>query len=244
MHFNKISSTINKQLLFLLCIFILSSCGSKKEDTLLKVLEAIEEDTISTITELCTPKAFEQIQLRKSVFQSLLLSDWDLRYNHVKCSEGESVSHCYICDEFENCIPVDYLKLRNIDGKWLVDHNEYAPTVVVEQFLGHLEKMDLEAARKIAGPKLRKELKAIESMIAVLKETGALTPKEIKNLKQGITTVTSFSPALEWLKCNSDASYPNTKVCFLCNSLYGQTNKGIRVTRMKDKKWYVEHYNE
>ena len=246
MHFNSIRSTIllKKQLLFFLSIFIISSCGNKKENTLLKVLEAIEQDDISTITSLCTPNAFKQIELRKSTFQSLLISDWDLRYKHLKCSEGETVSNCSLCDEYKNCTPLDYLNLRNKDGKWLVDYNEQAPNVIVERFLGYLEKMDFNAAKKISGPKLRKELEAMKLVVTLMEESGSLSQKELNNLRQQITSIAPFNPALEWLKCKDDATYPSTKICFLCNPLFGQTNEIIRVTKMSDKKWYVEYYPE
>lgn len=246
MHFNCLRSTFffKKQWLFFFGIFIISSCGNKKESTLLEVLEAIEQDNIASVSHLCTPEALEQIKMRKRTFQSMLINDWHLSYYHLKCSEGETVSRCALCDESESCTPIDYLKLRNTDGTWLVDYNQHSPTVVVEHFLGYLEKMDFEAARKIAGPKLRKELKAMESVITLLKDTEILKNQEFKKLRQDITHIASFNPELEWLKCNDDASYPQTKICFRCNPLYGQTNEAIRVTKMKDKKWYVEYYLE
>jgi hypothetical protein len=238
------TTVLKKYLPFFLSIIIISSCGNKKEAVLLEVLEAIEQDNISSVVDLCTPNAFKQIEFRKRTFQSLLIDDWDLRYNHLKCSEGETVSKCSLCDEYENCTPLDYLKLRNKDGKWLVDYNEYAPTVVVEQFLGYLGKMDFAAAKKISGPKLRKELEAMELVVRLMKETGTLNQKKLDDLRHEFTTIASFNPALEWLKCEDDTAYPSTKICFLSNPLFGQTNEIIRVTRMSDKKWYVEFYRE
>jgi hypothetical protein len=238
------TTALKKQLLLFLGILIISSCGHKKETVLLEVLEAIEQDEIPTIVALCTPKAFKQIELRKRTFQSLLISAWDLRYNHLKCSDGETVSTCALCDESENCTPLDYLNLRNKDGKWLVDYNEHAPTVVVERFLGYLGKMDFDAAKKIAVPKLKKELETMELLVTLLKETGTLNQTELNDLRQEITTIASFNPALEWLKCKDDARYKNTKICFLCNPLFGQTKEVIRVTKMSDKKWYVAYYPE
>ncbi|CAA6803715.1 MAG: Unknown protein [uncultured Aureispira sp.] len=240
----RLTFVLKKPVIFLFSLFVISSCTNEKEATLLEVLEAIEQDKISTIVGLCTPKAFKQIEARKRTFQSLLIHDWDLRFNHLKCSEGETLANCTLCDDYENCTPLDYLKLRNTDGKWLVDYNEFAPTVVVERFLGYLAEMDFEAAKKISGPRLKKELEAIELVVTLMKETGNFSQKELKDLKKNITTITSFNPALEWLKCRDDAAYPATKICFLCNSLFGETNKAIRVTRMRDKKWYVEYYSE
>lgn len=237
------SFPFKKHLLFLsICLF--SSCASKKENTLLQVLEAIEQDEISTIKELCTPKAFEQIEFRKSTFQSLLISDWDLVDKQLKCSEGEALSKCTLCDQYDHCSSLDYFKLRYNNEKWLVDYNEDAPSVVGERFLAYLEKMDFEAAKKIAGPTLRKKLKIMGLVLTFLKENEQLNPKELKSLRQKVTNITSFNPTLEWLKCEDDSSYPHTKICFLCNPLYGQTDKMIRVTQMKDKKWYVEYYQE
>jgi len=240
----KLSKNLKKHFFFFLSILIISSCGNKKEAVLLEVLEAIEQDNISTIADICTPNAFKQIEFRKSTFQSLLISTWDLRYKHLKCSEGETISKCSFCNQSENCTPLDYFKLRNKDGKWLVDYDENAPNVVVERFLGYLKKMDFNAAKKISGPKLRKALEAMELVLTLMKETGSLNKKELNDLRQEITSIASFNPALEWLKCKDDATYPSTKICFLCNPLFGQTNKVIRVTRMSDKKWYVEHYIE
>lgn len=238
------TTVLKKHLLFLLSILIIYSCGNKKEAVLLEVLEAIEQDNISSIVDLCTPNAFRQIEFRKRTFQSLLINDWDLRYKHLICSEGGTVSECSLCHKSQNCTSLDYLNLRNKDDKWLVDYNEHAPTVVVERFLVHLGKMDFDAAKKIAAPKLRKELEAMELIVTLMKETGTLNQIELNDLRQQFTTIASFNPALEWLKCKDDASYQNTKICFLCNPLFGQTKEVIRVTRMSDKKWYVAYYPE
>jgi hypothetical protein len=231
--------SLKKYFIFLLSIFLFSSCGNKKEAVLLEVLEAIGQDNIAKIEHLCTPECFKQIQIRKRTFQSLLIGDWDLDYNHLKCTEGETVAKCSICRDENTCSPLDILKLRNKDGAWLVEYNERSPIVTAERFLGYLGKMDFEAAKEVAIPRLKKELELMGSAIKLLKETGMLNKEEISKLRSEITNIVYFDPAIQWIKCEDDPRYKNTKFCFLCDPLHGQTNEVVTVTLMKDKKWYV-----
>lgn len=239
----RLTIVLKKQFIFLWSLFIISSCANKKEAVLLSVLKAIEQDEMSKVEHLCTPECFKQIELRKLPLRSLV-REWDLLRNHLKCTSGETAAKCFSCNENENCTPLDLLKLSHKDGKWLVDYNELSPAASVERFLGYLEKLDFDAAKKISGRHLKKELESMKSVIALLKETGMLHQKELDKLRRGITEIAYFDPTIQWIKCRDDNKYQSTKICFLCDPLHGETNEAIRVTMMRDKKWYVEHYSQ